>query len=148
VKATGDEVLLTYTMPLPPGGILEEKVGVQSTIRYGGPNITFAKPVETFFELEIMSLPLFKGSRTMNSYKQPQSYFNLSCTLISPPSFFEKPLINFLANLNLNVSRLQRYSTDPAVSPLKCTRSPCFQSLSSRATLPIPVRKEYLLSLK
>lgn len=36
VKVTGDEVLLNYTMPLPPEGISEEKVGVLSTVHYGG----------------------------------------------------------------------------------------------------------------
>ena len=36
VKVTGDEVLLTYTMPLSPKGISEEKVGVLSTVQYGG----------------------------------------------------------------------------------------------------------------
>lgn len=41
VKVTGDEVLLTYTLPLPPEGIPEEKVGVLSSVHYGGPNMTF-----------------------------------------------------------------------------------------------------------
>ena len=36
VKVTGDEVLLTYTMPLLPTGVSEEKVGVLSTVQYGG----------------------------------------------------------------------------------------------------------------
>ena len=36
VKVTGDDVLLTYTMPLTPGGISEENVGVLSTVQYGG----------------------------------------------------------------------------------------------------------------
>ena len=36
VKVTGDEVLLTYTMPLSPTGVSEEKVGVLSTVQYGG----------------------------------------------------------------------------------------------------------------
>lgn len=36
VKVTGDEVLLTYTMPLPPKGISEERVGVQSNVQYSG----------------------------------------------------------------------------------------------------------------
>jgi len=36
VKVTGDEVLLTYTMPLSSTGISEEKVGVLSTVQYGG----------------------------------------------------------------------------------------------------------------
>ena len=36
VKVTGDDVLITYTMPLSPKGISEEKVGVLSTVQYGG----------------------------------------------------------------------------------------------------------------
>jgi site-specific DNA recombinase len=36
VKVTGDEVLLTYTMPLPPQGISEERVGVLYSVHYGG----------------------------------------------------------------------------------------------------------------
>ncbi len=36
VKVTGDDVLLAYTMPLPPEGISEEKVGVLYSVRYGG----------------------------------------------------------------------------------------------------------------
>jgi len=37
VKVAGDEVLLTYTMPLPPQGIPEECVEVLSSVHYGGP---------------------------------------------------------------------------------------------------------------
>jgi DNA repair exonuclease SbcCD ATPase subunit len=40
VKVTADEVLLTYTMPLPPEGISEERVGVLSSVHYGGPWLT------------------------------------------------------------------------------------------------------------
>ncbi len=36
VKVTGDQVSLTYTMPLPPTGVSEENVGVLSTVQYGG----------------------------------------------------------------------------------------------------------------
>ncbi len=36
VKVWGDEVWPTYTMPLPPRGISEEKVGVLPTIHNGG----------------------------------------------------------------------------------------------------------------
>jgi site-specific DNA recombinase len=36
VKVTGDEVLLTCTMPLPPQGISEERVGVLCSVHYGG----------------------------------------------------------------------------------------------------------------
>ncbi|MEE8374403.1 MAG: recombinase zinc beta ribbon domain-containing protein, partial [Dehalococcoidia bacterium] len=36
VKVTGDEVLLTYTMPLSPEGVLQESAGVLDTVQYGG----------------------------------------------------------------------------------------------------------------
>ena len=36
VKVTGNEALLTYTMPLPPTGVSEENVGVLSTVQYSG----------------------------------------------------------------------------------------------------------------
>lgn len=36
VKVAGDEVLLTYTMPLSPRGVSEEKVRVLSTVQYSG----------------------------------------------------------------------------------------------------------------
>jgi hypothetical protein len=35
-KVTGDEVLLTYTMPLPPEGISEERIGVLYSVYHGG----------------------------------------------------------------------------------------------------------------
>ena len=40
VEVTGDEVLLTYTMPFLPRGASEEKVGVLSTVQHGGPGWT------------------------------------------------------------------------------------------------------------
>ena len=36
VKVTGDEVLLTYTIPMLPRGVTEEKLPVLSIVRYGG----------------------------------------------------------------------------------------------------------------
>jgi len=36
VKVTGDEVLLTYTIPMLPGGMTEEKLPVLSIGHYGG----------------------------------------------------------------------------------------------------------------
>ena len=38
VKVTGDEFLLTYTMPLPPQGVAEERdcMGVLCSVHYGG----------------------------------------------------------------------------------------------------------------
>ncbi len=37
VKVTEDNVLLTYAMPLAPGGTSVEKLGVLSTVQNGGP---------------------------------------------------------------------------------------------------------------
>ena len=36
VKVTGTDALLTYTMPLPPQGITQERTGVLNTVHYGG----------------------------------------------------------------------------------------------------------------
>ncbi len=36
VRVIGNEVLLTYTMPLPPDGKSEERVEVLDTVHYGG----------------------------------------------------------------------------------------------------------------
>jgi site-specific DNA recombinase len=41
VKVTGRDVLLTYTIPMPPEGILQERMGVLNTVHYGGPWGTF-----------------------------------------------------------------------------------------------------------
>lgn len=57
MKVTGDDVLLTYTVPMLPKNLIEEKIPVLSIVHDGGPNITFAKPIETFFELSIGSAP-------------------------------------------------------------------------------------------
>ena len=36
VKVTGDEVLLTYTMPFPPEKISKERTGVLYSVHHGG----------------------------------------------------------------------------------------------------------------
>ncbi|MGB8706602.1 MAG: hypothetical protein WCD72_01440 [Dehalococcoidia bacterium] len=36
MQVTGDEVLLTYTIPLPPQGISQERVGVLCSVQRGG----------------------------------------------------------------------------------------------------------------
>ena len=36
VKVTGDDVLLTYTLPMLPNNITDEKVPVLSIVNYGG----------------------------------------------------------------------------------------------------------------
>jgi len=37
VKVIGDDVLLTYTMPILPGGVTEDRLSVLSIVHYGGP---------------------------------------------------------------------------------------------------------------
>lgn len=37
VKVTGQEVLLTYTIPLPSEGLLRQSAAVLDTVNYGGP---------------------------------------------------------------------------------------------------------------
>ncbi len=55
VKVTGDEVLLTYTMPMLPKGITEEKLPVLSIVHDGGPSDSIAQPkIKTFFELSLI----------------------------------------------------------------------------------------------
>lgn len=54
IKVTGDEVLLTYTMPLLQKELTEEKVPVLSIVYDGGLSSSIAKPkIETFFELTL-----------------------------------------------------------------------------------------------
>jgi hypothetical protein len=54
VKVTGDEVLITYTIPMLPKGMNEEKLSVLSIGHDGGLSDTIAKPkIETFFDLTI-----------------------------------------------------------------------------------------------
>jgi hypothetical protein len=57
VRVTGDDVLLKYTLPMLPNNINEEKLPVLSIVHYGGPEGTFAKPIESFFELSIGTSP-------------------------------------------------------------------------------------------
>jgi site-specific DNA recombinase len=53
VKVTGDEVLLTYTMPLPPEGISEEKVGVLYSVHSSGAKWTEQRTFKLAFSLAI-----------------------------------------------------------------------------------------------
>jgi len=36
IKVTGNDAVLTYTAPLPPQGLTEEKLRVLSSVQYGG----------------------------------------------------------------------------------------------------------------
>ena len=46
---TGNEVLVTYTMPLPPEGISEERVGVLYSIHYGGAGVSIGRTINLEF---------------------------------------------------------------------------------------------------
>ena len=53
VKVTGDEVLLTYTMPLPPQGISQKRVGVLCSVQCGGAQWTERRTFALAFRLVI-----------------------------------------------------------------------------------------------
>jgi len=53
VKVTGDEVLLTYTMPILPTGMTQEKLPVLRIVHYGGPQCTIRRTFELVFNLTI-----------------------------------------------------------------------------------------------
>jgi hypothetical protein len=46
VKVTGDEALLTYTIPMLPRGVTEEKLPVLSIVHSGGPLWTIRRTFE------------------------------------------------------------------------------------------------------
>ena len=48
VKVTGDEVLLTYTMPLPPQGISEERMGVLCSVHSNGARVSIGRTIKDF----------------------------------------------------------------------------------------------------
>ena len=53
IKVTGDEVLLTDTMPLPPEGTLEEKMPVLYSVHSSGDRVTIGRTFELEFSLTI-----------------------------------------------------------------------------------------------
>ena len=57
IEVHDGQVTVYYQLPMPPDGKDKEEVGVLPIVTFGGPNITFAKPIETFFELSIGSAP-------------------------------------------------------------------------------------------
>lgn len=50
-SVTGKEVLLTYTIPLPPEGTLQETAAVLDTVHYGGPKWTISRTFGLAFSL-------------------------------------------------------------------------------------------------
>ena len=55
VKVTGNEALLTYTMPLPPTGVSEENVGVLSAVQCGGRSRTIGRTFTLTFSITSLS---------------------------------------------------------------------------------------------
>ena len=57
VIINGDKAKIQYRLPMPPDGKRTQSVGVLPIDTLGGPNVTFAKPIDTFIELSIGSAP-------------------------------------------------------------------------------------------
>ena len=53
----GKKAVIHYNLPMPPDGKRKQLVGVLPIDTLGGPNVTFAKPIDTFFEFSITSAP-------------------------------------------------------------------------------------------
>jgi CheY-like chemotaxis protein len=51
VKVTGEDMLLTYTIPMVPKGVTQEKLPVLSVIYSGGPQCTIHRTFELSFSL-------------------------------------------------------------------------------------------------
>ena len=63
IEVNNNEVVMHYKLPLPPSRTYMQSAGVLPIDTLGGSNITFAKPIETFFELSIGSAPSAFGER-------------------------------------------------------------------------------------
>ncbi len=50
-KVTGNQVLLTYTIPMSSKGIIEEELGVPSIVQYGGAGGTVGRTFRLTFSL-------------------------------------------------------------------------------------------------
>jgi hypothetical protein len=48
---TGDEVLLTYTMPLPPEGLSQETLRVLHSVHSSGDGVTIGRTFELVFNI-------------------------------------------------------------------------------------------------
>ena len=66
IKVTGDEVLLTYTMPLPPEGTLEEKMPVLYSVHPSGVGRIRTDPLRCF---SVINIP--------HQLKEPLSLLNI-----------------------------------------------------------------------
>ena len=63
VKAIDNEVLLTYTMPILPGNISEDRTGVLYSIHHGGVEVTIGRTVKDF------KLTFYVSSNRINVYQ-------------------------------------------------------------------------------
>ena len=63
IVGRGKKAIIHYDLPIPSDNKKRQAVGVLPIDTPGGPSKTFAKPVETFFELAIMSAPSFERGR-------------------------------------------------------------------------------------
>ena len=57
IEISEKQGVVHYSLPLPQGKRLKSEVEVLPIDTPGGPNVTFAKPIDTFFELSITSAP-------------------------------------------------------------------------------------------
>ena len=57
IEINKSEAIIHYNLPVPQYWGEKQSAGVLPIDNLGGPNITFAKPIETFFELSIGSAP-------------------------------------------------------------------------------------------
>ena len=59
----GNKVVIHYNLPIPTDGKRRQSVGVLPIDTPGGPNVTFAKPINTFFGLSVNSTPSSFGEQ-------------------------------------------------------------------------------------
>ena len=63
IEVTGDEAVLTYTVPMPNDGVTSESASVLDFVQSGPPIVTFPHPdTEVFFEVSIAHVPQHKGA--------------------------------------------------------------------------------------
>jgi len=57
IEVNKKKVTIHYHLPLPQDDKERATIEVLPIVTPGGPNVTFAKPIDTFFELSITSAP-------------------------------------------------------------------------------------------
>ena len=67
VRVTGDDVVLTYTMPLMSNGSSVDKIGVLPIVQHGRPDASIANPqIESFFELSLIPASPYGRQNSVN----------------------------------------------------------------------------------